>query len=99
MTLSAEPPVVLTGDSSLTQQIESQVRATIVNGQLRPDEQLPSVRSVTVALAVNPQAVEQAYAYLEREGFMTIEEGSGAYVTPRASWTRTVASQEQQMES
>src|SRR5438128_860337 len=61
-------------------QIQTQIRDCIVSGQLSPGEQLPTVRAMSVALAVNPNAVRQAFQELEREGFLTSEEGSGTFV-------------------
>jgi GntR family transcriptional regulator len=61
-------------------QIRTQIRDCIVSGQLLAGEQLPTVRAMAVELAVNPSAVGKAYQELEREGFLTSEEGSGTFV-------------------
>jgi GntR family transcriptional regulator len=80
MNPSTELDLVLQGGAPLSGQIKEQLRAWIVSGLLIPGEQLPSVRELAVGLAVNPQVVSQAYADLEREGFLTSEDGSGTFV-------------------
>jgi GntR family transcriptional regulator len=79
--MTPEPELLLQGGAAIREQIQDQVRTCIVLGLLRPGEQLPTVRSVAVELGVNPHAVEQAYEQLQREGFVTTEDGSGAFVT------------------
>ena len=61
-------------------QIQDQIRYGIASGLLTPGEQLPTVRSLAVELSVNPNTVIKAYTELEREGFLTSEEGSGTFV-------------------
>ena len=65
------------------QQIQDQVRYGVAAGRLRPGEQLPTVRALAVDLAVNPNTVIKAYTELERQGFLTTEQGSGTFVAPR----------------
>src|SRR5438445_30702 len=61
-------------------QIQDQVRYGIASGLLTQGEQLPTLRSLAVDLAVNPATVREAYTELEREGFLTSGEGSGTFV-------------------
>src|SRR6516225_589381 len=61
-------------------QIQDQVRYGIASGRLRPGEQLPTVRSLAVDLAVNPNTVIKAYSELERQGVLTTEQGSGTFI-------------------
>jgi GntR family transcriptional regulator len=79
--MTPEPELLLQGGAAIPEQIQDQVRACIVLGLLRPGEQLPTVRSVAVELGINPHAVEQAYGQLQREGFVTTEDGSGTFAT------------------
>jgi GntR family transcriptional regulator len=80
MSPDTEPELALQGGVSISRQIQTQIRDCIVTGQLCPGEQLPTVRATAVALAVNPNAVLEAYQQLEREGFLTSKEGSGTFV-------------------
>lgn len=65
---------------SLHQQIESGFRELIVNGILQPDEQLPSVRELSISLTVNPNTVQKAYKQLELDGYIYSIKGKGNFV-------------------
>jgi GntR family transcriptional regulator len=84
MNVFAEPELVLEGGDPVPLQLEGQIRRHILHGALRPGEELPTVRSVSVGLSVNPHAVEEAYEQLEREGFLTRGEGCGPRVAALA---------------
>jgi GntR family transcriptional regulator len=75
-----EPELILQGGGPMHRQIEEQVRARIRAGLLRPGDQLPTVRTLAVELAVSPTVVTRAYQELERAGVLTSEDGSGTYV-------------------
>ena len=47
---------------------------------LAPDEQLPSVRELSVSLTVNPNTVQRAYKTLETEGVIYSVRGKGNFV-------------------
>src|SRR5437667_9023444 len=80
MSSCPDPELTLQGGVSICDQIRTQIRDCIVSGQLLGGEQLPTVRGMAVELSVNPGAVNKAYQELEREGFVTSEEGSGTFV-------------------
>jgi GntR family transcriptional regulator len=80
MTEHPEPELVLQGGGPIHTQITEQIRARIRAGLLRPGDQLPTVRTLAVELAVSPTVVTKAYEDLEREGVLTSEEGSGTFV-------------------
>jgi GntR family transcriptional regulator len=50
-------------------------------GLLAPGDQLPRVRSVAQALAINPNTVLKAYRELELEGLAEGRPGVGTFVT------------------
>ncbi len=60
-------------------QIKDGLRRMIVTGALEPDEKLPSVRSMAVDLAINPNTIQRAYAELEAEGFVYSVPGKGCF--------------------
>jgi GntR family transcriptional regulator len=62
-------------------QIEDQVRYAIAAGQIKPGEQLPTVRQLAVDLSVNPNTVIKAYTELERDGVVASEQGTGTFVS------------------
>jgi GntR family transcriptional regulator len=77
---AAGPELVLQGGQPIVQQIHAQIRDLILLGELRPGEELPTVRALAVGLAINPTPVANAYVALEREGFVSTAEGSGTFV-------------------
>ena len=64
-------------------QIVQQVRQALRMGVLDVGDQLPSVREVVSATAINPNTVLKAYRDLEREGLVAAEPGRGTFVTKR----------------
>lgn len=67
---------------SLHEQIEAGFRELIVSGVLAQNEQLPSVRELSVSLTVNPNTVQKAYKQLEIDGFIYSIKGKGNFVAP-----------------
>jgi GntR family transcriptional regulator len=49
-------------------------------GRLQPGAQLPSVKDVVDALAINPNTVVKAYGELEHEGIVVRRQGLGTFV-------------------
>ena len=64
-------------------QIVRQVRQALRMGILNVGDQLPSVREVVAAVAVNPNTVLKAYRDLEREGLVEARAGQGTFVRAR----------------
>jgi GntR family transcriptional regulator len=61
-------------------QIVQQVRQALRMGVLDVGDQLPTVREVVAAVAVNPNTVLKAYRDLEREGLVEARAGHGTFV-------------------
>ena len=61
------------------EQIKDGLRRLIVQGALRPDEKLPSVRAMATELAINPNTIQRAYAELEAEGYIYSVPGKGSF--------------------
>lgn len=66
--------------ASLHEQIEAEIKSLIVGGVLKADEQLPSVRELSISLTVNPNTVQRAYKQLEQDGFIYSIKGKGSFV-------------------
>ena len=62
------------------EQITDQIRAQILSGELRPDEALPSIRSLAKDLRISVITTKRAYEELEQEGFIDTMPGKGSYV-------------------
>ena len=64
-------------------QIVQQARQALRMGVLDVGDQLPTVREVVAATAVNPNTVLKAYRDLEREGLVQARAGHGTFVLAR----------------
>jgi GntR family transcriptional regulator len=49
-------------------QLMNQVKFHIASGLLKPGDELPSTRTLSSQLGVNPMTISKAYSYLERDG-------------------------------
>ena len=61
-------------------QIRDQLLRAIGAGQLKPGEQVPTMREVAVALQVDLNTVRHAYDELERTGAIVIRRARGTFV-------------------
>ena len=48
------------------EQLINQMERFILTGVMHQDDQIPSVRSLSVELAVNPNTIQKAYSELDR---------------------------------
>lgn len=69
-----------TSDIPIYTQLVNQLIGLIAAGVLKPNEPLPSVRSLASDLGVNMHTVNKAYHELERKNILTIIPKSGAVV-------------------
>ena len=67
---------------SIHEQIEDGIKNLIINKALAENEQLPSVRELSLELTVNPNTVQKAYKELENDGFIYSIKGKGNFVAP-----------------
>ena len=67
------------------EQLREQLRWQISMGFLAPDEPLPSVRTLSAELGINPNTVQKAYREMEQEGLIYSRPGRGSFVTPAVS--------------
>lgn len=82
--------IKLDGNTSIHEQICSEVARLISLGVLAPDEKLPAVRETAKALGVNPNTVQKAYAALEKNGLIYSVPAKGSYVAPDGKAAETV---------
>ncbi|MHB8126951.1 MAG: GntR family transcriptional regulator [Desulfitobacteriaceae bacterium] len=66
----------------LYEQIKEKMKALIINGVLKPDERVPSVREMAQSLTINPNTIQKAYKDLEQEGYIYSIRAKGSFVTP-----------------
>ena len=62
------------------EQIVDQIKMLIRNGELKENDNLPSVRTLSKELKIRALTVKKAYDNLESEGFTVTVHGKGTYV-------------------
>ena len=62
------------------EQIVDQIKNLIRNGELKENDILPSVRTLSKELKISALTVKKAYDTLESEGFTVTVHGKGTYV-------------------
>lgn len=62
------------------EQIIDQIKLLIRNGELKENDNLPSVRTLSKELKISALTVKKAYDCLESEGFTVTVHGKGTYV-------------------
>ena len=63
------------------EQIIEQFERQILSGILELDEVIPSVRSLSLELSINPNTIQKAYNELERRGITYSVPGVGRFVS------------------
>ena len=62
------------------EQIVDQIKTLIRNGELKENDNLPSVRSLSKELKISALTVKKAYDYLEEEGLVHTVHGKGSFI-------------------
>lgn len=75
-------------------QLAEQIRRMVAGGQLQPGDELPSVRELAIAHAVNPMTISKAYSLLEVEGILVRQRGKPMQV---AAQTKSANSEQQRL--
>jgi GntR family transcriptional regulator len=78
------------------EQLKAKISELVLLGELKPDDQLPSVRSFARDLGINPNTVQKAYQELERDNIIYSVAGRGSYISPQMDLMRQL--QEQQLQ-
>lgn len=63
------------------EQIVIQIKDKIMKGELKENDLLPSVRTLSKDIKVSALTVKKAYDELEEEGFILTVHGKGSFVT------------------
>ena len=64
-------------------QIVEQVRRQVESGELKPGDQLPTVRQLATDLRINFNTVARAYRLLDEAGLISTQQGRGTYIWER----------------
>lgn len=73
------------------EQIVEQTEKFILAGVLCAGDKIPSVRSMSVELSVNPNTIQKAVAELDRRGLIFSVPGKGSFVSERAKDALTMS--------
>ncbi len=68
------------------EQVVEKLERLIVCGGLEANTKMPSVRSLALDLAVNPNTIQRAYAQLEQDGYLYTVSGRGSFVSHESEW-------------
>lgn len=63
------------------EQIVNQTKESIMKGNIKEGQMLPSVRSLAKDLRISALTVKKAYDTLEEQGFIVIVHGKGSFVS------------------
>ena len=84
----AEPALNFSLDAAngvpIYRQIIQQIEYAILSERMRPGDKLPTIRSLAVALKINPNTIAKAYGELEIRGILATQVGSGTYISDKA---------------
>src|SRR5229473_726154 len=93
-TIASSPKLARAGDipvykvvrtSRLYEQIVQQIEASVLNGTLKPGDQLPAERELAQSLGVSRTAVREAVKALREKGLVEAYSGRGTFVTDGTS--------------
>jgi GntR family transcriptional regulator len=61
-------------------QVVERVKERLAAGQLKPGDQLPTVRSLATDLRVNFNTIARAYRIMDESGIISTQQGRGTYI-------------------
>lgn len=62
------------------EQIKDNFKQLIIEGVLKTDDRIPSVRELAISMAINPNTIQKAYKELEFEGYVYSVRAKGVFV-------------------
>lgn len=79
--------LVISNSSSVPiyEQIKEQIIEQIMNDELKEDEVLPSIRSLSKDIKISLMTVKKAYDQLDSDGYIVSIAGKGTFVAPKNS--------------
>jgi len=79
--------IVITNSSGnpIYEQVKEQIKSAIFSEELIEGAMLPSIRQLAKDLKISVITTTRAYNDLEQEGFITIVQGKGCYVSQKNS--------------
>ena len=62
------------------EQIKDNFKQLIIDGVLKTDDRIPSVRELAISMSINPNTIQKAYKELELEGYVYSVRAKGVFV-------------------
>jgi len=75
-------------------QIADGIRDAVASGVYLPGEALPSLRTLSLEVQVNPNTVQKAYDELAREGLIYARRGRGLFVAEKGETSAKTSAQQ-----
>ena len=77
--------LIISNSSSVPiyEQIKKAMIEQIMNGELKEDEALPSIRNLAQDIKISEKKKKKAYDELESEGYIISRQGKGTFVAPK----------------
>lgn len=71
---------LILGDGPIYQQIVVYIKREISSGSIHHEDEMPSRRTLSALLGVNPNTIQKAYKTLEDEGIIESHSGAKSFV-------------------
>lgn len=77
--------MIISNSSSVPiyEQIKRSIINQILDGELKEDELLPSIRVLAQDIKISAMTIKKAYDELEKEGYLKSIQGKGTFVAPK----------------
>ncbi len=77
--------MIISNSSSVPiyEQIKKSIINQILEGELKEDELLPSIRVLAQDIKISAMTIKKAYDELEKEGYLKSIQGKGTFVAPK----------------
>ena len=66
------------------EQIIEQLENFVLTGAMKSGDKLPSVRSLSLSLSINPNTIQKAYSELDTKGIICSVPVKGSFITEKA---------------
>jgi len=80
-------------------QLTEQVKHAIAIGELKPGDQLPTVRQMAADLRVNFNTIARVYRVLDEEGIISTQHGRGTFILEPTSARKSAALRHEDLEA
>lgn len=77
--------IIISNSSSIPiyEQIKNAIISQIMSGELKEDENIPSIRSLAQDIRISVMTIKKAYDELEQEGYIITRQGKGSFVAQK----------------